>query len=160
MPLGVTPAPAGKTVAGTSTPTTKDKCDGNIYFECTICQKKVASRGRDDVSFMTPYCTDCIQQICPTSEWMPRTWNRFPTRGSAQCHSQEQVGLPLKQSWQSLTCVITRLGAEADRAGSPLLGSDYGSPSQEAVNGRGKGKAKNGKKINGSCETPRVSYTG
>lgn len=44
--------------------------------------------------------------------------------------------------------ITARLGAELDRGASPLVGSDYGSPARDAVNGKAKGKGKN-KKING-----------
>ncbi|KAF8520145.1 hypothetical protein BU17DRAFT_89134 [Hysterangium stoloniferum] len=37
-------SPAGNTVTAVSTtPIAKDKTDGNIYFECTNCQKRIAS---------------------------------------------------------------------------------------------------------------------
>lgn len=43
IPASSTPPPTNSTASGSNIPVTKEKNDGNIYFECTNCQKKASS---------------------------------------------------------------------------------------------------------------------
>ncbi|KAF8591994.1 hypothetical protein K439DRAFT_1626493 [Ramaria rubella] len=115
-PSSGSPAATGTAGVGTSTPTAKEKPDVNIYFECTNCQKKIASNR------YAPHLSGCLGL---------GTGSR---RGAARNAAAKN-----------------KLGADADRGGSPYVGSEYGSPSLDVINAKGKGKAKNSKKINGKA---------
>ncbi|KAF8488168.1 hypothetical protein JB92DRAFT_3130115 [Gautieria morchelliformis] len=106
-------SPPSTSAAGTSIHANKEKTDGNVYFECTNCQKKIASNR------YAPHLSGCLG-----------------------------IGTGSRRGAARNAAAKNKLGADLDRGVSPLVGSDYGSPAHEVLNGKGKGKGRN-KKING-----------
>lgn len=147
-PPSSSPLPTNPTCSGGAS-AAKEKNDGNIYFECTNCQKKVSGLGYHDRS------TD------NNSIRLPRIGMLHISAGAWASALDREGGLHVMQLrgtsriiYYSIAAVsnrsATRLGAEADRGASPLVGSDYSSPAYETVNGKGKSKSKSkSKKING-----------